>query len=94
MSSKASDDPRAHAYDRREQLELLVYQASAERRAVLKTLRSILGDSLELPVADLDESACAYFIELHQELLAKTKTMLDLVARLEAASSALRAERA
>ncbi len=66
----------AEAYERREQLELLVYQADAARAGVVRAIARALDAGLADP---------ARLARLREELVDATRMLIELAARLQRA---------
>ncbi len=67
-------DSLAEAYERREQLELLVYQADAARARIVREIARAL---------EAGSAEAASLTRLREDLVAATRMLIELTARLQ-----------
>jgi hypothetical protein len=75
------------AYDDSECLELIAYEAFAQRSAILREIRASIGFDMELR---LDLNLSDDLVELHKALLQQTVHCVEIARNLEAARCKLR----
>src|SRR5438046_2174199 len=68
-------------------LELVAYEALAQRSAVLRKIRASIGQDLEF---GLHLSSDCDLVELHKALLQQTKRCVEVIRNLEAAEHKVR----
>lgn len=69
-------------HDECECLELLAYEALAQRSAILRKLRTEIGTDMEF---GLDLPSASDVVALHKALLKQTTRCVDIIRRREAA---------